>query len=68
MWFWLFRKACRKYRFSYALSNVSNIRLMLRPHNTFENIELEVKYYNEYGKLFRKAIKTMKEYNNTHKR
>ena len=70
MWFWLFRKACIKYHFSYALSNVSGfgLKLVLRPHCTFENINVEVRYYDEYRKLFRKAIKTMKEYNNTHKR
>ena len=70
MWFWLFHKACKKYEFSYALSNVSGfgVKLVLRPHYTFNNIDLEVQYYNEYGKLFRKAIKTMKEYDNTHKR
>jgi hypothetical protein len=68
MMFWLFRRACRKYHFSYVLSNVSGVKLVLRPHCTFENINLEVQYYDEYRKLFRKAIKTMKEYNNTHKR
>ena len=68
MWFWLFLRACKKYHFSYALSNVSDVKLVLRPHCTFENINLEVRYYEEYRKLFRKAIKTMKEYDNTHKR
>ena len=61
MWFWLFRKACRKYGFSVTLSTRSGACIILKPCNRFDNIELTNYYYN-YNNLFKKAIKSMKEY------
>ena len=66
MMFWLFRKACKKYKFTYALNIVSGsgIKLILRPYYTFENIDIDSE---KYSIIFIKAIKAMKHYNNTHK-
>lgn len=66
MGFWRFQRACYKYQFSFVLSTYCGLTLMLRPHNTFENINLSEPTY-QYSKLFNKAIKTMKEYRHTHK-
>lgn len=65
MGFWRFERACYKYQFSFVLSTYCGLTLMLRPHNTFENINLSEPTY-QYSKLFNKAVKTMKEYRDTH--
>lgn len=62
MWFWLFTKACRKYNFFYALSDYWNLEIVLNPIyeiNTHLNVFEDS---GSYYRLFRKAIKTMKEY------
>lgn len=61
MWFFLFLNACKKYGFRYELSDYCELTLLLMPINSFENIELKFNYYC-YNKIFKKAIKTMKEF------
>ena len=64
MWFWLFLRACRKYKFTYSLYSYHGLVLDLRPSNTFEDIHLKEDYCNKnYNKLFKKAITEMKRYN-----
>ena len=61
--FFIFIKACKKYRFSYILNINSGFVLTLHPNNTFETIEIKQEYYEcSYFKLFLKAIKKMKWY------
>ena len=62
--FYLFIRACRKYKFTFVLNTYGSIYIILRPINTFENIEIKGEYceYGTYNKLFSKAIKIMKEY------
>lgn len=70
MWFLLFIKACRKYQFTYSLYSYCYLRLDLMPINTFEHIKVKEDCYcynKNYNKLFRKAIKIMKEYRNNNK-
>ena len=63
MMFFIFIKACKKYEFAYALSTYGGLVLILRPYNTFENIEIKQEYYKcNYFKLFLTAIKKMKAY------
>ena len=61
MWFIRFIKACRKYKFTFVLSTYNKLKLTLRPNNTFEKIEIVEEYYC-YKKLFKRAIKKIKEY------
>ena len=63
MLFWLFLKKCRKYKFCYSLNNVNGLTIMLKPHYSFENIEV---HDCNYKHLFIKAIKEMKKYYRTH--
>lgn len=60
-----FVKACRKYKFSYALSTYCYPTLVLRPDNTFENIELKYSY-TDYRLMFKEAVQKMKEYRASH--
>lgn len=63
MVFLRFIKACKKYKFTYVLSTVSELTLILRPNDSFDNIEINQGYYNwNYRKLFSNAIKKMKTY------
>lgn len=63
MMFLYFVKACKKYKFTYILSSYHGLILILRPNNTFDNIEIEQEFYDySYFKLFSKAIKVMKAY------
>lgn len=59
--FYIFIKACKKYAFTYALSTCGGLTLILRPYDTFENINIEEKFC-DYNKVFIKAIKEMKKY------
>lgn len=61
MGFRRFVKACRKYKFNYALSTHCEMTLILRPQNTFCNITLKQEDRN-YKKLFKRAIAEMKLY------
>mgnify|MGYP003301090842 CR=1 FL=1 len=65
--FLIFVKACKKYRFTYAISSYSannELTLILRPINTFENIKIEEKLcgLESYCRVFIRAIKKMKKY------
>lgn len=60
--FYIFIRACRKYKFTYAISTYGGLTIVLRPNNTFKNIEIEQKFYRNYNKLFLQAIKEMKKY------
>lgn len=59
-----FINACYVYRFTFALSTYNGLTLILRPNNTFENIEIKETFYNNFTfyKVFSKAIKEMKKY------
>lgn len=59
--FSIFVKVCKKYEFTFALSTYNNLTMILRPNNTFENIDVDLDCYN-YNKLFLKAISIMKQY------
>lgn len=61
MLFFRFTRACVKYKFTFALSTYNGFTLILRPNNTFENINLKDEYCSFY-RLFSKAIKEMKRY------
>ena len=67
MWLLRFYKACDKYDFSFVLSTHCGLRLTLRPIDTYEDIELKEERYWDYNKLYKKAIKIMKEYRKPHK-
>ena len=67
MWLLRFYKACDKYNFAFVLSTDCGLRLILRPNDTYENIKFEESHYWNYNKLYKNAIKTMKEYRKTHK-
>ncbi len=61
--FFIFNMMCRKYEFTYDLSNSGKLYLMLHPNNTFEHIKVTLGYRSSnFLKLFLMAIKTMKEY------
>lgn len=65
MGFIRFVRACRKYKFSYVLNTYGKMTLIIRPHNTFENISFENENWN-YRKLFKDAVKEMKSYRQKH--
>lgn len=66
--FFRFIRACKKYKFTFALSTYGGLTLVLRPNDTFENIKFDEGYcYNGYHRLFKKAIKEMKEYRKKNK-
>ena len=61
--FYIFLRACKKYRFAYTLSAITGLTLTLYPSNTFGFIEVRQEYYERnYFKLFVRAIKKMKTY------
>ena len=60
--FFIFIRACRKYKFAFALSTYGGFTLTLRPNNTFENISIDFGYNRNFNKLFMTAIKEMKLY------
>lgn len=60
-----FIRACRKYRFTFVLTTYGGFKVVLRPNETFENIEV-VDNNADYRKLFKSAIKAMKEYREKH--
>lgn len=62
--FFIFNRACKKYKFTYMLNTNNGFSLILRPSNSFnEAIEVKQEYYEcNYFKLFLKAIKAMKTY------
>ena len=63
MMFFIFIRACKKYKFTYALSSYGGLTLTLRPNNSFENIKVCQKYqYPTHFKLFLVAIKKMRAY------
>lgn len=61
MIFFRFANACVKYKFTFALSTYNGLTLILRPHNTFENINVKESDCDFY-RLFAKGIKEMKRY------
>lgn len=62
--FFIFIKACKKYKFDFTLSTYGKTSMMIRPKNTIENIDISQGYYHGYesNKLFLMAIKEMKRY------
>jgi hypothetical protein len=61
--FYIFVRACEKYKFAFSLSTYSELTLTLRPANTFESIVIKQGYYeSNYFRLFLRAIKEMKRY------
>lgn len=67
MWLFKFYNACKKYQFTFVLSTYCGLSLILRPVDTYENIELKEKYYWNEHKFYKNAIDAMKEYRKTHK-
>lgn len=57
--FFIFIKACNKYKFSFVLNTYGETSITLKPNNTFENIYV---YEGNFHKLFVTAIKKMKMY------
>lgn len=57
--FFIFIKACKKYKFSFVLNTYGETSIILKPNNTFENIYV---YENNFHKLFVTAIKKMRMY------
>ena len=61
--FYIFLKACKKYKFDYTLHALNDFVVTLHPKDNFGFVEVKQKYYvKSYFKLFVKAIKKMKEY------
>lgn len=61
--FFIFIKMCKKYKFTYAISVVNGLSIMLYPNDALGFIEVRQAYYDRsYLKLFLKAIKKMKAY------
>jgi hypothetical protein len=61
--FYIFVRACEKYRFTFSLSAYNELILTLRPANTFESMVIKQGYYeSNYFILFLRAIKEMKRY------
>jgi hypothetical protein len=62
--FFIFIKACKKYNFDFSLGTYGELTIVLKPKNTFENIEVKQKYYynRDFNQLFIKAIRAMKRY------
>lgn len=61
--FYIFLKACKKYRFAYSLSAITGLTLTLYPDNAFGFIEVRQEHYERnYFKLFLAAIKKMRAY------
>jgi hypothetical protein len=61
--FYIFLRACKKYRFDYTLHALNGFIVTLRPKDNFGFVEVKQEYYDKsYFKLFVKAIKKMKEY------
>ena len=62
MWYWKFKRACKKYCCSFTLdSNLQSVILILYPYETYDTIELSEGRLC-YNKLFKRAIKELKKY------
>ena len=61
--FYIFLKARKKYRFSYALHAVNEFIITLHPKDALGFVEAKQEYYDRsYFKLFLRAIKKMRAY------
>ena len=61
--FYIFLRACKKYRFAYSLHAVNDFIITLHPKDALGFVEVKQEYYDRsYFKLFLKAIKKMKTY------
>lgn len=60
--FYIFVKACKKYKFDFEIITYGKLTVTLKPSNTFETITIDLRYGSNVNKLFRNAIKKMKEY------
>lgn len=61
--FYIFIRACKKYKFSFSLNLHSRLIIILHPNNTFESINIkQERCDHNFNKLFLKAIKEMKRY------
>lgn len=58
--FFIFVKACKKYKFNFILNMHGKTAITLIPENTFENIVLYRKHSESLNMLFVRAIKKMK--------
>lgn len=59
--FFRFIRACRRYKFTFALSTYGGLTLILRPNDTFENYEIKEECA-DFMSMFSKAIRIMKKY------
>lgn len=65
--FYIFIKACKKYKFSFVLHAYGKDALTILPNGSFEYIDIKQGYYERnYFRLFLKAIKIMREYRKEH--
>lgn len=61
--FFIFIRACKKYKFSFMLNTHGDTTLILKPTNTFESINISREHFDcGFNALFLKAIKEMKRY------
>lgn len=61
--FYIFLRACKKYKFDYTLHALNDFIVSLHPIDNLGFVEVKQEYYDKsYFKLFVKAIKKMKEY------
>lgn len=61
--FYIFLRACKKYKFDYTLHALNDFVVTLHPKDNLGFVEVRQKYYDKnYFKLFLRAIKKMKAY------
>ena len=65
MMFFIFTKACKKYKFNFVLNAINGLSLSLHPHDSLGFIEVKQEYYEKnYFRLFLIGIKRMRIYRN----
>ena len=61
--FFIFIKACNKYKFTYSINANHGLTICLYPNNAFGFLEVKQEYYAcNYFILFLMAIKKMRNY------
>lgn len=61
--FFIFIKACKKYKFTFSFLTHGKLILTLYPNNSFDVISIRYDYNNfKYNRMFLEAIKKMRDY------
>lgn len=61
--FFIFIRACKKYKFVFSLSALNGLTMTLHPVDNFSSIIIKQEYYERnFNGLFSRAIKEMKMY------